>query len=79
MKEWRNGNSADVHIHLVLNHRSLPVARLGPDFLILHEPSEHPVSDAEMCLIVDDQEDRWAIRLPQGIEPGHKVVPISTI
>ena len=77
--DYRNGHSADVRMRLMLNGWSLPVAQLGPDFLILHEPREHPPADAEMSLIVDGHEERWTVRLPKGLQAGERIVPISVV
>jgi hypothetical protein len=76
LNDRRNGHSADVRIRLILNDRSIPVAQLRPDFLILHEPIEHPPADAEMILIVDGREESWHVRLPEGLRT---VEPITRI
>ena len=36
------GHSADVRISLMFGGHSIPVAQLGPDFLLLDAPDEHP-------------------------------------
>jgi hypothetical protein len=59
--------SADVAIHLLINGKSLPVAQLGPDFLMLEEVADHPPCDAVVKLRVDNKERQWSVRLPQGI------------
>jgi hypothetical protein len=79
LNNYRNGHSANVSMHLMLNGWTLPVAQLGPDFLILHEPVEHPPADAEMSLIVDGHEERWAVRLPKGVCIGEPCVPITPL
>jgi hypothetical protein len=49
--------------------RELPVAQLGPDFVILEHAAELPPSThAEMILHVDDSERRWPVTLPNGIK-----------
>ncbi|HTG42949.1 MAG TPA: hypothetical protein VK633_00335 [Verrucomicrobiae bacterium] len=77
LNDYRNGHSAEVRMRLMLNGWSLPVAQLGPDFLILHEAIEHPPAKAEMSLIVDGHEERWVIRLPKGLPAGDRIIPIS--
>ena len=79
LNDYRNGHSAEVRMRLLLNGWSVPVAQLGPDFLILHEASEHPPADAEMSLTVDGHEERWRIRLPRGFQEGDRIVPTSAI
>jgi hypothetical protein len=79
LNDYRNGHSAEVRMKLMLNGWSLPVAQLGPDFLILHEASEHPPANAEMSLVVDGHEERWPIRLPKGLSLGDRRVPIASL
>ncbi|SPE63078.1 hypothetical protein SBV1_950015 [Verrucomicrobia bacterium] len=64
---------------LLLNGRTLPVAQMGPDFLLLETPAEHPAGTAHVLLSVDGHEERWAVRLPLGIQPGEKRVPVSKL
>jgi hypothetical protein len=61
------GHSADVRITLFLDGDAIPVAQLGPGFLLLDDPSDHPPSDARIVLRVDQSERSWPVRLPEGI------------
>ena len=54
-------------MRLLVNGTSLPVAQLGPDFLLLKAPIDHPPSDATVILCLDENERRWQVRLPEGI------------
>jgi hypothetical protein len=60
-------HSADVRIQLRLNGHLLPVAQLGPDFLVLKYPIDHPPDDAEIDMSIDGQQSRWAIHLIDGL------------
>jgi hypothetical protein len=71
------GHSAIVHTHLYVNGSILPVSQLGPNFLILKNPFDHPPTDAEISMSIDGREDRWRIRLPDGIQTGKLRTPIS--
>jgi hypothetical protein len=62
-------HSADVAIHLSINGKVMPVAQLGPDFLLLDAVADHPPCDAVIKLRVDDVEQQWKVRLPEGISP----------
>lgn len=64
------GHSADVSIALLINGASLPVAELGPDFLVLRVVVEHPPCDAVVKLRVDDSEREWRVGLPEGVLVG---------
>jgi hypothetical protein len=70
-------HSADVHITLNLPNLSLPVAQLGPDFIILREGVNHPPAEAEMVLWVDDSESRWTVFLPSGLRDDLVRIPIA--
>jgi hypothetical protein len=70
------GHSANVRISLLFNGRSLPVAQLGPGFLLLDAPGDHPPGDASIVLRVDQSERSWTVRLPNGISAESKRVTI---
>ena len=70
------GHSADVRISLLLNGHSIPVAQLGPGFLLLDAPSDHPPAEASIVLRVDESERRWTVCLLDGISAGTKRVNI---
>ncbi|HTD65443.1 MAG TPA: hypothetical protein VK846_02795, partial [Candidatus Limnocylindria bacterium] len=63
----QSGHSALVKMRLLLNGSSIPVAQMGPDFLILQSATEHPPGDATLELCVDASERRWPVHLPHGI------------
>ena len=71
------GHSADVRISLVFRGHSIPVAQLGPGFLLLDAPADHPPGPASIVLRVDQNERRWDVRLPDGISAASKRVAIT--
>ena len=75
----RGGHSAEVRIHLILNGHSMPVAQLGPGFLLLDAPTDHPPGVARIALRVDQSEQCWDVRLPEGISAGSKRVAILAV
>jgi hypothetical protein len=72
----QQNHSALVHIHLHLNGHVLPVAQLGPNFLMLAEPIDHPPADAEISMSIDRIEQRWPVRLVDGISATGSRTPI---
>ena len=56
---------------------SIPVAQLGPDFLLLDTPADHAPGPASILLRVDQSENRWDVRLPNGISSASKRVAIT--
>lgn len=73
----QGGHSADVRIHLILKSDSIPVAQLGPDFLLLDAPTDYPPGPASIVLRVDQSERRWNILLPNGISAASKRAAIA--
>ncbi len=71
------GHSADVRISLLFSGHCIPVAQLGPDFLLLDTPADHPPGPASIVLRVDQSERRWDVSLPHGISAASKRVAIS--
>jgi len=70
------GHSADVRIRLILNGDSIPVAQLGPGFLLLDNPTNYPPGSARIVMRVDQSERSWNVGLPEGISSGSKRVTI---
>jgi hypothetical protein len=66
------GHSADVRTSLMFRGHSIPVAQLGPGFLLLDAPADHPPGPASIVLRVEQSERRWDIRLPNGISAASK-------
>ena len=72
------GHSADVRIFLHLNGATLPVAQLGPDFLVLKVPIDHPPVEAEISMSIDGDETSWPVRLAEGISPTRRRTKITS-
>jgi len=71
------GRSTDVKMHLLLDGMSLPIGQLGPDFLLLKTPLDHPPAEGTLVVSVDENEHRWPVRLPDGISLGDRRVVIA--
>jgi hypothetical protein len=71
------GHSAQVKIQLLLDGGSVPVAQMGPDFLLIDAPFDHPPGEASLILRVDQSERRWNVRLPDGMSAGSNRVAIA--
>ncbi|MEX2172205.1 MAG: hypothetical protein WD851_22990 [Pirellulales bacterium] len=59
--------SADVRMVLAVNGQKLTVGHLAPDYVLLDNPIDHPPTDAEICLTVDGRQERWPVRLVEGL------------
>lgn len=64
-------------MRLLVNGLSLPVTQMGPDFVLVDAPVNHPPADALVVLQVDQSERSWIVRLPNGISAGTKRVAIA--
>jgi hypothetical protein len=64
-------------MHLLVNGLSLSVTQMGPDFVRLESPVNHPPAAASLVLQVDQTERRWNVRLPSGISANKKRVEIA--
>lgn len=64
-------------MRLLVNGLSLPVAQMGPDFVLVDAPVNHPPTAASVVLQVDQNERRWNVRLPSGISANNKRVEIA--
>ena len=72
-----DAHSADVRVHLHVNGYILSVAQLGPSFLVLRNPMDHPPCEAEITLSIDGSEERWAVHLTDGIQVGRRKTAIT--
>jgi len=72
----QGGHSAQVKMRLLVNGLSIPVIQMGPDFLLVDAPVNHPPAVASVVLQVDQSERRWNVRLPNGISTDTKRVEI---
>ncbi len=66
-------------MELRLNGSTLPISQMGPDFLVLKQPVDHPPADAEITLRIDDSESRWRVHLVEGISIGRRKTMVNTL
>jgi len=69
--------SADVQMHLSVNGHTLTIGHLGPDYLVVDKPIDYPTADAEISISVDEKEDRWQVRLTDGLSASQPRSRIS--
>jgi hypothetical protein len=62
--------SADVRMELRVNGHTLAIGQLGPDFVILDDPTDHPPAEAEISLSIDGHVKQWPVHLPDGVTAG---------
>jgi hypothetical protein len=57
-------------MRLNVNGQVFSIGQLGPNFLILDDPTDHPVADGEIVVSIDGRERRWRVQLLDGISPS---------
>jgi hypothetical protein len=72
-------------MRLLLDDKSLPIAQMGPDFIILKETAEHPPSDAVLEFMhrcertaVEKKERNDTSRALAGRQPPSGLIPRQT-
>ena len=70
-------HSALVRMELRLNGYVVPIAQMGPDFLVLKQPFEHPPAEGEIYLRIDDSESNWRVHLVEGISAERRKTMIA--
>jgi len=71
------GHSAIVKMQLRFNGTSIPIAKMGPDYIVVHSARDHPPCEATIEMSVDESKSRWNVRLPNGIPAGTKRVALG--
>jgi hypothetical protein len=61
------GYSADVRMQLRVNGTTFLIGHLGPTFIILDNPADHPPAQAEITMSIDGRIRRWEVNLPDGL------------
>jgi hypothetical protein len=65
-------------MRLLVNGGSIAVSQMGPDFLLVDSPIDHPPGNASLVLQVDQSERRWDVHLPGGVSAASERVAIAT-
>lgn len=66
-------------MHLSINGHLLKIGQLGPEFVIIENPIDHPPGEAEILMSVDGADSRWRVRLTNGIAAGEPRAGISEL
>lgn len=65
-------------MQLLVNGTSLSIGQMGPDFLLLDKTIDHPPTEATIVFRVEGyDEERWQVRLPDGLTAGQERVSIA--
>ncbi|MCP5525504.1 MAG: hypothetical protein H7A47_01690 [Verrucomicrobiales bacterium] len=73
------GHSARVRMRLHVSGASFPISQMGPDFLLVEAPCEHPPGRGRIELQVDDSHRTWEVDLPEGVKADREEVPVRAV
>jgi hypothetical protein len=73
----RSSHSADLKMELRIKDLVLIIAQLGPDFLELRNPINHPPTEADIWMSIDGHERSWLVLLHEGISQAQRKTRIS--
>jgi hypothetical protein len=68
-----------VNLQLLVNGFALPIAPMGPDFLLVDASINLLAATATIVLPVDASERRWNVHLAEGISAEAKRVRIAAV
>lgn len=70
-------HSAEVRLLLITADGTYPLSQIAPHYVIVAKALELPPCDAEVVMQVDGAEDRWPVRLVEGVRASDEVVAID--
>ena len=66
--------SAKVDLKLIVGSKTFQLGQVGPDRLIFRDACQLPPCEGEIVMMIDDEEQRWKVRLPIGCSMDSLVV-----
>lgn len=70
-------HSAEVHLSLITASGTYKLSQISPHFVIVAKPQDLPPCDAEIVMQVDGAEDRWPVRLVEGLNALNRKAAID--
>ena len=59
-------------MHLIVNGRTFDVGQLGPDFVILRDPSDHPPAEAEITFSIGHPTANFPVQVTASVNNGQE-------
>lgn len=66
-------------MRLCLDGQTFQIKQMGPDFLFVEFPVDHPPARATIEMEVDDSHDTWEVNLPCGMQARVERVVIGCV
>ena len=79
MQIGQQRHSALVRMELRLNGCVVSIAQMGPDFIVVKPPFDHPPAEAEIYLRIDDSESSWRVHLVEGISAERRKTLVALV
>jgi hypothetical protein len=64
---------------LCVNGHTFLIGHLGPTFLILDNPADHPPAEGEITVSIDGRVKRWHVQLPDGVSAAKPRTRIASV
>jgi hypothetical protein len=74
MTDLPQHHSSLVHLSLVTEYGTIRLSQIGPHFVVVSKAQDLPPCDAEIIMRVNGQENRWKVRLVEGISASDRQV-----
>lgn len=74
-----SGYSTHVELYLVVNGRRLELGQVGSEHCTLRHPEDIPPSRAEIVTIVDGEETKTSVFLPDGASATSRRIPHQSL
>jgi hypothetical protein len=72
-------HSAVVHMELRLDGQVVPIAQMGPDYIVVEQPFDHSPAEADVLLRIDESESVWRVWLVEGISAKRQKTMIEAV
>jgi hypothetical protein len=64
-------------MRLHVNGHTMIVGHLGPSYVIVDDPIDHPPADAELTVSIDGEARRWPLCLPDGASSSRRCIRLA--
>jgi hypothetical protein len=77
LQSSHGGHSVQVDMTMLKDDICLVISQMGPDFVLLKNPIDHPPSAVTLIMRIDNSERYWNVLLPDGISANKERVQIA--
>jgi hypothetical protein len=77
VEQNQGAHSAQVKMRLIVSETVFRITHMGPDFVLVESPTDHPPGEASIFLKVDESESQWKVKLPEGVSKNSNRVALA--